>query len=263
MSNEFKTTVPYLVYKELVCALIVLFLLIIVSLAFDAPLEGKANPGITPNPAKAPWFFLPVQELLVYFDAWLAGVVLPLILVVALLTFPYLDFNPQGSNCYAVSKRKIAVISFFFLILVWFVLMWIALSFRCEQWQFQWRLPFQQLSPAVLDKVSPQVYSLLTVSTGIELLPEYAKSILYVSADKHGICLYFFSWLLVVLFLFGVPLFLVRLLKKEVGVTSRKNFTKAYILTCYIWVFVLVLLKIYFYWTTNLRYFLVTDWLNI
>ena len=76
---------PHLVYRELVCALFVLLVILVLSLAFDAPLKGRANPALTPNPAKAPWFFLPVQELLVYFDPWLAGAVIPFILVLALI----------------------------------------------------------------------------------------------------------------------------------------------------------------------------------
>ncbi|MDO8729937.1 MAG: cytochrome C, partial [Candidatus Omnitrophota bacterium] len=55
-----------------------------------------ANPNKTPNPSKAPWYFVGLQELLVYFDPWMAGVVLPTLILVGLMAIPYLDKNPRG-----------------------------------------------------------------------------------------------------------------------------------------------------------------------
>jgi hypothetical protein len=263
IEDEKKTVVPHLVYRELVCALLALIIILIFSLTFDAPLEGRANPAITPNPAKAPWFFLPVQELLVYFDPWLAGIVIPFIFVLALITLPYLDFNREGANRYAFSKRKLAILIFCATLLVWFGLLYIAYFFRCEHWQFRWRLPFQIPSPVDVGKVTPQVYSLLTLSTGQGVLPEYAKSVVTISAVQHGLFIYILLWLTAFFVAFGIPFFLVRLFKKELGIATRINFAKAYVLSFYVWVFILVLLKIYFYWATNLKYFLVTDWINI
>jgi hypothetical protein len=261
--DEKKTVVPNLIYRELVCALFALIIILVFSLAFDAPLEGKANPAITPNPAKAPWFFLPVQELLVYFDPWLAGVGIPFILILALITLPYLDFNREGANRYAFSKRKLAVVIFCATLLVWFALLYIAYFFRCEHWQFRLRFPFQSLPPAQLEKVSPQVYSLFTLSTGAQILPESAKSVITISAARHGSFIYALFLLVALLILFGAPYLFVRLFKKELGIASRINFAKAYVLSFYVWIFILVLLKIYFYWATDLKYFLVTDWVNI
>ena len=82
---------PDLVYIELICAILVTALLIVWSLGVRAPLEQPANPAITPNPSKAPWYFLGLQEMLVYSDAWLAGVVVPLLIIVGLAAIPYLD----------------------------------------------------------------------------------------------------------------------------------------------------------------------------
>ena len=263
VENENKTVVPHLVYRELVCALFALIIILLFSLVFDAPLEGKANPAITPNPAKAPWFFLPVQELLVYFDPWLAGIVIPFILILALITLPYLDFNPLGSNRYAFSRRRFAIIIFCATLLVWFALLYIAYFFRAEHWQFRWRLPFQMPPPMDVGKVTPQVYSLLTLSAGADVMPEYARSVITISAAQHGYFIYLLFLFAALLILFGAPYLFVRIFRKELGIATRTNFAKASILSFYVWVFLLVLVKIYFYWITNLKYFLVTDWVNI
>ena len=65
------------------------------SILLPAPLEQPANPADSPNPSKAPWYFLGLQEMLVYFDPWLAGVVFPTLIVVGLMAIPYIDTNPQ------------------------------------------------------------------------------------------------------------------------------------------------------------------------
>ena len=88
---------PHLVVREFLMALAVIVVIWIISIAFNAPLEEKANPAVTPNPAKAPWYFVGLQELLTYFDPWIAGVAIPSIIVFGLLAIPYLDVNRQGS----------------------------------------------------------------------------------------------------------------------------------------------------------------------
>src|SRR5512140_256652 len=68
---------PYFVRAEFVAGCVLMLVLMIWSVGIDAPLEDPANPARTPNPSKAPWYFLGLQEMLVYFDLWIAGVVLP------------------------------------------------------------------------------------------------------------------------------------------------------------------------------------------
>ncbi|MBI3320210.1 MAG: cytochrome b N-terminal domain-containing protein, partial [Candidatus Omnitrophica bacterium] len=76
---------PHLVSREFLAALLVTVILFVWSMAIQAPLEGQANINVTPNPSKAPWYFLGLQELLVYFDPWIAGVVLPTVIVIGLM----------------------------------------------------------------------------------------------------------------------------------------------------------------------------------
>src|SRR5271167_4700607 len=77
-------TWPHLVRAEFLCAIFIIMLLVVWSLLVDAPLEEPANPTRTPNPSKAPWYFLGLQEMLVFFDPWYAGVVLPSFIIVGL-----------------------------------------------------------------------------------------------------------------------------------------------------------------------------------
>src|SRR5690554_5041189 len=99
-------TWPHLVRAEFLCAIFVTLLLVIWSLLVDAPLEEPANPTRTPNPSKAPWYFLGLQEMLVFFDPWHAGVVLPSFIIIGLMVIPYIDINPHGNGYYCFRDRK-------------------------------------------------------------------------------------------------------------------------------------------------------------
>lgn len=114
-------TWPHLLYIELVVAVIWTVLLTVWSILVRAPLEPPANPYIAPNPAKAPWYFLGLQELLVYFDPWIAGVLVPVLIVGGLCAIPYLDRNAKGNGYYTLRERPFAVTVF----LVGFVLLWL------------------------------------------------------------------------------------------------------------------------------------------
>src|SRR5678815_2889187 len=83
-------TWPYLVRLEMLVGTIVMALITIWSIVVDAPLEEPANPTKTPNPSKAPWYFLGLQEILVYFDPWFAGVVLPSLIIVGSVSYTHL-----------------------------------------------------------------------------------------------------------------------------------------------------------------------------
>src|SRR4029078_4022298 len=94
---------PDLVYTEMICMIAIAALLIFWAMWLQAPLEEPASSVKTPNPSKAPWYFLGLQEMLVYYDPWMAGVVLPSLIVVGLMAIPYIDFNKQGNGYYTIA----------------------------------------------------------------------------------------------------------------------------------------------------------------
>jgi hypothetical protein len=114
---------PDLVYTEMVCMILITALLVVWGVALQAPLEEPGSSVKTPNPSKAPWYFLGLQEMLVYYDPWMAGVVLPLIILGGLMAIPYIDFNQKGSGYYCFEDRKFAVITFMF----GFLPLWVAM----------------------------------------------------------------------------------------------------------------------------------------
>jgi hypothetical protein len=130
---------PFLLRIEFLAALIVTLLLMIWSIALNAPLEEPANPTLTMNPAKAPWYFLGLQEMLVYFDPWMAGVVLPSLILVGLMAIPYLDANPLGNGYYTFRQRKYAILAFCFGFLVlWLSMVVIGTFIRGPGWVWFW-----------------------------------------------------------------------------------------------------------------------------
>ncbi len=105
---------PDLVYIEFLCMILWTIFLIAWSILLKAPIEEPANPAKTPNPSKAPWYFLGLQEMLVYFDPWIAGVLLPGLIIVGLMAIPYIDTNPKGNGYYTLKERKWEVAIFLF-----------------------------------------------------------------------------------------------------------------------------------------------------
>lgn len=128
---------PNLVYIELFAGILCTIFLIVWAIFFKAPLEEPANPTWAPNPAKAPWYFLGLQEMLVYFDPWMAGVVLPGIIIVGLIAIPYIDINPKGNGYYTFKERKFAIMAFLFgWLALWVYLIQVGTFLRGPNWTF-------------------------------------------------------------------------------------------------------------------------------
>lgn len=136
-NNEKVLTWPDLVYTELICMVLVTVVLIAWGVVLQAPLEEPASAAKTPNPSKAPWYFLGLQEMLVYFDPWMAGVVLPSVILVGLMAIPYIDFNKLGNGYYTFAERKFAVITFLFGFLpLWVAMIVLGTFLRGPNWNF-------------------------------------------------------------------------------------------------------------------------------
>jgi menaquinol-cytochrome c reductase cytochrome b/c subunit len=130
-------TWPHLMLPEFVSLMAMTAFLILLSAILQAPLLEEANPNVTPNPAKAPWYFLGLQELLSYWDPQIAGVMIPLVLGIAIwMAFPYIDRNPETHP----SKRKFAIMFYTFFLAGAGVLTIIGVLFRGPGWN--WTYPW-------------------------------------------------------------------------------------------------------------------------
>ena len=137
---------PGLVFREFLTVLGCLLVLLWLGLVFEAPLGSPADPDFTPNPAKAPWYFLGIQELLVYFDPWLAGVVVPLLIILGLISIPLLDNDPSNAGRYAFKQRILASLPFTAGLLILALLTVMSAWFRGSNWDWYW--PWEDWSMA-------------------------------------------------------------------------------------------------------------------
>ncbi|MDH3256614.1 MAG: cytochrome C, partial [Nitrospinota bacterium] len=225
---------------EFLCALIVIVGLTVWSIVIDAPLEEAANPTKTPNPSKAPWYFLGLQDILVYFDPWFAGVIAPVLIIVGLMLIPYLDVNPKGNGYYTYTERKFAiwVYSFGFLVL-WIALIIMGVFLRGPGWNLF--MPWQYWDP---HKVVALVNVDLPYAFGIRT---------YLNASIFGgaVVLGYFAVGTAVYF------FLERKAIKTVG--FLRMFLKITLLLIMAGMVIKITLRLAF----NIKYIWVTPWFNI
>jgi len=99
-------TYPEVLFRAVVAIEVLAIALVGVSLLFNAPLEGIADPSHTPNPAKAPWYFLGLQEMLHYFPPVVAGVLVPTLVVIALIVIPYFNINIEAEGLFLKDRRR-------------------------------------------------------------------------------------------------------------------------------------------------------------
>lgn len=125
---------PHLIFREIIAVLLLIAFVSILALLFNAPLEEIANPNKTPNPAKAPWYFLGLQELLHYFPPVVAGILIPFLIVMALIFLPYIDRNPSSKP----RKRKFAITIFTLFVVASVIFTVIGTFFRGENWHWIW-----------------------------------------------------------------------------------------------------------------------------
>jgi len=238
-------TWPHLVRMEFLVALFVFVALILWALMVDAPLEEPANPTRTPNPSKAPWYFLGLQEMLVYFDPWHAGVVLPSLIIVGLMVIPYIDINPKGNGYYCFKERKYEILTFILgFHILWIVTIIIGTFFRGPGWNLFW--PWQRWDPH-------KVVALTNVD-----LPYYFGFRHYWAAAAFGtfaVLAYF------VVVIAGFYWWVVRVKGKDF--MERWGMVRFTITAVLLALMLSLPAKMFLRLVFNVKYILVTPWLNI
>src|SRR6266571_1152609 len=136
-------TWPHLLVRHVVVGLATAAVVLSLGVAFAAPLRGLANPNLTPEPSKAPWYFVGLQELLSHVDPLVAGVLVPLGTILGLALLPYLDRNPATE----ARNRKVAILLFATLLVIATALTIIGVFFRGPGWRFipPWRHLYVEL----------------------------------------------------------------------------------------------------------------------
>jgi quinol-cytochrome oxidoreductase complex cytochrome b subunit len=103
--GETVAVIPNLIVRELAVALVLVAVLMVLAVTFNAPLEAKANPGLSPNPTKAPWYFAGIQELLLHFHPVFAVLVIPLTALAVLICLPYFKYDADTAGVWFCSQR--------------------------------------------------------------------------------------------------------------------------------------------------------------
>ncbi len=221
-------TWPTLVVKEFLAALFVLVGLLFFSFFVNAPLGEISDPSQAENPAKAPWYFAGLQEQLVYFDPWFAGVVLPSIILVGLIMLPYLDNNPKGNGYISFKERKFAMPVFISGYVFWYLLVYVGTALRGPYWTFFW--PGQAWTH---DFPTPPPLHNLPLPTGIAML------IAFYAAG------------------FAIPIFFKRSFFQNLGVV-RYALVMGLLLTM-----IGTVGKIFLRLAFDVKYIIVTPWINL
>jgi quinol-cytochrome oxidoreductase complex cytochrome b subunit len=138
-------TWPHLVFREILLFMLTVTVVLVLAIFWNAPLEEIANPVHPPNPAKAPWYFLGLQELVAYSAFW-GGVAVPGLLVTVLAVLPYLDRQRRGVGVWFSRERKVALTVFTVCLTAAIVLTVIGTAFRGPNWAFQ--LPWKPIPAA-------------------------------------------------------------------------------------------------------------------
>lgn len=219
---------PDLVVMEFLTAVALTIILLIWALLLNSPLLEIANPGISENPSKAPWYFVGLQELLVYFDPWIAGVVIPAVIIIALIMIPYLDNNPKGIAVYSFTVRRFAVINFIAGFSLWWTFILIGYFLRGPDWQLH--ILLESLEPFIssennLINLNPVtgIVSIACYFTSGLLLPRLTAKSFYRRCGAFR----YVTVMFILLLMYAVPL------------------------------------KIFLRLVFNIRYVLVTPWFNI
>lgn len=245
------STWPHLVKLEFICAIIVMAFLTVWSIPIDAPLEEPANPAVTPNPSKAPWYFLGLQDMLVYFDPYIAGVLLPTFIIVGLMVIPYVDVNPRGNGYYTFSERRFAVLTYWFgFFFLWVIEIVIGVFCRGPGWMFFW--PGQFWDPhRVVAEVNINLNEFLASMTGMAGLKSYGAGVLIGLGAIVGY------------YAMGTLVPYVWLKSRNSEVLDRLGLIRYVTVSFFFWTMMALPIKMVMRLVFSIKYILVTPWLNV
>jgi len=231
---------PDLVYTELISLILCSVVLIVWSIFLKAPLEQPANPANTPNPSKAPWYFLGLQEMLVYFDPWLAGVVLPGLIIVGLICIPYIDKNPKGNGYYTFNERKVEITIFLFgFSVLWASLIVLGTFLRGPNWNFFGPFEYWDLHK-------------LAALTNVDLSEYIWVRALHMGLPSQWYIREIFGILLVLFYIFALPLILAKSLFKRYY--EKLGPARYYVATFLFLMMMALPAKMLMRWLFNLKY---------
>jgi hypothetical protein len=220
-----------------VCTLV----LVVWAVVLKAPLEPPASTAKIPNPSKAPWYFLGLQEMLVYFDPWMAGVVLPTMIIVGLIAMPYIDYNQKGNGYYTFSQRQFAISMFLFgFVVLWVVLIVLGTFLRGPNWNFFG--PFEPWDP---HKNVPLNNINLSDYFWLYLLGQSVEGRNWFIRELPGI-------ILVLAYLILLPPLLAKTIMR--GFFVRMGFIRFFVLVTLIQFMASLPIKMVLRWTINLKY---------
>lgn len=238
-------TSPFLLRIEMIVAMVLVAGLIVWSIVLEAPLEELANPNLTPNPAKAPWYFLGLQEMLVYFDPWIAGVILPGLMIFGLMAIPYLDINPKGNGYYTFSERKWSILIFCFgFLILWIFLIAIGVFMRGPGWLWYW--PWEEWDH---NRVLYQRVVDLTQFVGVD-----SRSLTGFILGGSTVIMYFGLGTV-------LPYFYWK--KRHQDFLQQLGITRFIILSILFWTMIGLPIKIFLRLLFDIKYIWVTPWFNI
>ena len=246
-SNKKVLVWPDLVYPEFVMTVALAAAFIIWGVLVEAPIEEPASGTRAPNPAKAPWYFLGLQEMLVYFDPWLAGVVLPGMIVVGLMAIPYIDTNPKGNGYYTLKERPFAIFMFMFgFLILWVVLVIMGTFLRGPNWNFYG--PFEFWDPHKVEAlVNVNLSDFFWVKMLDTRLPDQP-----LLREAPGI-------LLCLGYLVVMPALLAKTLLKKMF--NELGFARYSILVMLLLMMASLPIKMFLRWTVNLKYLVsIPEW---
>lgn len=240
---------PDLVYIELIALVLCTVGLIVWAIVLRAPLEQPADPAGPPNPSKAPWYFLGLQELLVYFDPWIAGVLLPGLIIFGLIALPYIDTNPRGSGYYTLKERPFAIPMFLFgFMILWVVLIVFGTFLRGPNWNFFG--PYEYWDPhrpAALSNINvSDIFWVKLLGMSLPSREQFGSPWYYLLRESPGL-------VLMGAYFFGAPYVLYRTVCREMY--ARMGFARYSILMLLLLWTVLVPVKMVLRWLFNLKYF--------